>query len=63
MSTAFQPGEPVVDMFDHQDVGKVDDVRADGWLRVIWTSGRHEWVHASTMMWAPGYKRQKRPTG
>jgi hypothetical protein len=41
----FAVGKPVMDREDRSDVGHVDDLRADGWLRIIWTSGRHEWVH------------------
>jgi hypothetical protein len=57
----FAVGQPVMDREDRSDVGHVDDLRADGWLRIIWTSGRHEWVHQSTVMLAPGFKPKPRP--
>lgn len=59
---AFAVGQPVMDRQDRSEVGHVDDLRADGWLRIIWKSGRHEWVHQSSVMLAPGFKRKRRPT-
>ena len=61
LMSEFTVGEPVTDRQDHSEIGHIDDLRADGWLGVIWTSGRHEWVHDSTVMLAPGYKPKKRP--
>jgi hypothetical protein len=54
----FKAGDPVMDRQDRYEVGHVDDIRADGWLRIIWKSGRHEWVDQSSIMLAPGYKRR-----
>jgi hypothetical protein len=54
----FTVGQPVMDREDGDDVGHVDDIRADGWLRIIWKSGRHEWVDQSSIMLPPGYKRR-----
>jgi len=51
----FKVGQPVMDREDGDDVGHVDDLRADGWLRIIWESGRHEWVHEKTVMLAPSF--------
>ena len=52
----FTVGQPVMDREDGDDVGHVDDLRADGWLRIIWKSGRHEWVHERTVMLVPNLK-------
>jgi len=49
----FEVGEPVMDRQDRSEVGHVDDIRADGWLRIIWKSGRHEWVHTDDIELAP----------
>ena len=49
-STEFAVGDAVIDREDDAETGHVDDRRADGWLRIIWPSGRHEWVHASSVM-------------
>jgi hypothetical protein len=57
----FKVGQPVMDREDGDDVGHVDDLRADGWLRIIWASGRHEWVHADDIELAPGFKPKPRP--
>jgi hypothetical protein len=57
----FTVGQPVMDREDRSDVGHVDDLRADGWLRIIWKSGRHEWVHERTVMLAPGFKPKPHP--
>ena len=56
----FLPGEPVVDAQDVRYGGRVDDVRADGGVRVIWKSGRHEWCDPATIRHAPGFKRKRR---
>jgi hypothetical protein len=32
---AFTVGQPMMDREDRSDVGHVDDLRADGWLRII----------------------------
>jgi hypothetical protein len=48
-----------MDRQDPSEVGHVDDIRADGWLRIIWKSGRHEWVDQSSIMLAPGFKPKK----
>ena len=56
---AYEVGQPVVDRQDHSEVGHVDDIRADGWLRIIWKSGRHEWVQADDIEWAPGFQPKR----
>jgi hypothetical protein len=58
---AFAVGDAVIDREHDANAGIVDDRRADGWLRVIGPSGRHEWAHESTVMLAPGCKRQRQP--
>ena len=58
-STEFAVGDAVIDREDDAETGHVDDRRADGWLRIIWPSGRHEWVYASSVMLAPGVKRPR----
>jgi hypothetical protein len=52
----YEVGQPVMDRQDRSEVGHVDDLRTDGWLRIIWKSGRHEWMHERTVMLAPGFK-------
>jgi hypothetical protein len=57
----FTVGQPVMDREDRSDVGHVDDLRADGWLRIIWKSGRHEWVYERTVRLAPGFNPKPHP--
>jgi hypothetical protein len=58
---AFQPDEPVRDKVSH-DIGHVELVREDGMVYVRWKHQDREWVHASTIEHAPGFKRKRRPT-
>jgi hypothetical protein len=41
-------------------VGHIADIRADGFLRIIWKSRRREWVPDSPVRLAPSDEPQKR---
>jgi hypothetical protein len=49
----YEVGQPVMDRQDRSEVSHINDLRADGWRRMIWKSGRHEWVHADDIELAP----------
>jgi hypothetical protein len=53
-----------MDRQDRSEIGHIDDLRADAWLRIIWKSGRHECVHERMVMQAPGFipKLRHEPT-
>jgi hypothetical protein len=56
----FMPGDPVRDKQAHDEQGRVETVRGDGYVNVRWKSGRTEWIKADEIEWAPGFKPKKR---
>jgi hypothetical protein len=56
----FLPADPVRDIQAPDEIGRVESVRGDGSVCVRWYSGRSEWVHKSTIQFAPGFT-PKRP--
>ncbi len=57
----FMPGDPVRDVQDHHELGRVESVRGDGTVNVRWKSGRTEWLNADEIEWVPGFKPKHRP--
>ena len=57
----FMPGDPVRDVQDYHEIGKVETVRSDGTVNVRWKSGRTEWMKADGLEWAPGFRRKHTP--
>ena len=51
----YEVGQPVRDRQGRSEVGHLDDLRAGGWLRIIWKSGRHELVQERPVILAPGF--------
>jgi hypothetical protein len=48
LPTDYAPGDPVRAV-DDDSLGLVEFARSDGWVCVVWQTGRREWVHTSQL--------------